>query len=68
MSSFRDFWCAKNNPELRLSQIDTMMKEIDAEILAKVDPTRWRKLLDQKEALEQEREGLGLGHAPLRTE
>ena len=68
MSKFRDWWVAKNNPAERISQIELMMKEIDAEMVRKVDPTRWRKLLDQKEVLEQEREGLSLGHAPLRME
>lgn len=69
MSAFKEFW--KNatfygNPEKRMEQIKSMMKEIDAEMQSKVDPTRWRKLLDQKEVLEQEM--LGLGHAPLRME
>lgn len=68
MSKFRDFWVAKNNPEGRITQIDLMLKEIDAEITNKVDPTRWRKLLDQKESLENEKYGLTLGHAPLRME
>ena len=68
MSKFRDFWVAKNNPEARIAQIDLMLKEVDAEITRKVDPTRWNKLLDQKEVLEQEREGLSLGHAPIRME
>jgi hypothetical protein len=66
MSKFRDWWVAKNNPEARAAQIDLMIKEIDAEFATKVDPTRWNKLLDQKEVLEQEREGLSL--APLRME
>ncbi len=69
MSAFKEFW--KNaayygNPEKRMEQIEGMMTEIDKEIQSVVDPTRWRKLLDQKEALGQEM--LGLGHAPLRME
>lgn len=68
MSKFRDFWIAKHDPEARAAQIDILLKEIDAEMLRKVDPTRWSRLLDQKQVLEQEREGLSLGHAPLRMQ
>lgn len=71
MSKFSDFWKSAayyGNPTKRMEQIDILLKEIDTQMQSKVDPTMWRKMLDQKEALEQEREGLGVGHAPLREE
>jgi len=71
MSKFSDFWKAAayyGNPEKRMEQIGMLLKEIDVQMQSKVDPTMWRKMLDQKEVLEQEREGLSLGHAPLRME
>jgi hypothetical protein len=61
MSKFSDFWKSAafyGNPKERLGQITAMMGSIDKEMQSKVDPTRWRKLLDQREALEKEQQAL----------
>lgn len=61
MSKFSDFWKSGafyGNPKERLAQIDSMMMAIDKEMQEKVDPTRWRKLLDQKQDLESERNSM----------
>lgn len=61
MSAFSSFW--KHNafygdPKKRIEQITEMMTAIDKEMQSKVDPTRWRKLLDQRQDLEKEQKGL----------
>lgn len=69
MSAFSNFWkhnAFYGNPEQRMTQIVSMMESIDKEMQSKVDPTRWRKLLDQKQDLEKEMEGFKMGNAPLR--
>lgn len=58
MSKFSDFWRAKSDPAQRLTQIDMLLKEIDSQMQTKVDPTMWRKMLDDKEKLESERKEL----------
>ena len=66
---FSDFWKSFNNPEARAEQLQGMMTSIDKEMQSFVDPTRWRHLLDQKQDLEYELEGLNLGPLPpLRME
>ncbi len=58
MSNFRDYWRAKGNPEARVAQIDSMLKQLDADMQSKVDPTGWNRLLEQKSVLEKERASL----------
>lgn len=61
MSQFSEHW-KKNNYRksdgARLAEIDFQMCEIDAQMQAVVDPTRWRFLLDDKAKLEEEKKGI----------
>lgn len=61
MSAFTDFYkkrLFKQGDGQRLTTIDFLINEVVAEMQSVVDPTRWNVLLDQKEALELEREGI----------
>lgn len=60
MSAFKDLWKAMNNPGKRAEEIDLVIKQIDEEMQKRVDPTMWRHLLDKKQSLERERDGLNL--------
>lgn len=58
MSQFSEFYgkhLFKESGGQRLSAIDFLIAGIDLEMQKAVDPTRWRHLLDDREALEKER-------------
>ena len=57
MSAFTDYYkkkLFKQSGGQRLGAIDFRINELIAEMQAVVDPTKWRHLLDEKEALEME--------------
>lgn len=59
MSDFAEFYkkhLFKQSRGARLAAIDFLINSIDADINKGVDPTRWRHLLDDREALEKERD------------
>lgn len=58
MSKFSDYYAKhlfKQSGGQRLTAIDFLINEIDAQMQAVVDPTRWRHLLDEKQRLDEER-------------
>ena len=61
MNAFAEYYkkhLFKESRGARLTAIDFVINEIDAQINKGVDPTRWRHLLDDREALEKEREDI----------
>lgn len=58
MSKFSEFYgkhLFKQSAGQRLTAIDFLINEIDSQMQAVVDPTRWRHLLDEKQRLDEER-------------